>query len=396
MDHNDTHHSHHHGADHSHSHGHSHAGHVHHDDHQHHDFENEEQENKEEMAHFNSILQAFLYYYEYAMGWIAMCEHNYNKLPERHLKLIPNKEAKFETLRKCAAVNYEFIHKLLEDHHLFLNQNMDFEVEGRPRATFEDMDKVKTTLKQFVRDWSIEGKAERDTSYKPILDTLISRYPNVDTRHELRVLCPGAGLGRLCAEIASLGFSCQGNEVSYFMLLGSNFVLNMCANLYEYSIHPYIHQTSNVLSLADQTRVIKIPDVSPRTMISPNVEFSMTAGEFIDSYSEQHAEWDCVCTCFFIDTAKNIVEYIEVIYNILKPGGLWINLGPLLYHFADSNSELSVELTYEEVLHIARQYGFEIQGETVYKCPYTANDKAMMQVIYSSAFFVGVKTDKQV
>lgn len=38
-------------------------------------------------------------------------------------------------------------------------------------------------------------------------------------------------------------------------------------------------------------------------------------------------EWDCVCTCFFIDTAKNIVEYIEVISNILKPGGIWINLG---------------------------------------------------------------------
>lgn len=37
--------------------------------------------------------------------------------------------------------------------------------------------------------------------------------------------------------------------------------------------------------------------------------------------------WDCVATCFFIDTAHNVIEYIETIWKILKPGGVWINLG---------------------------------------------------------------------
>jgi hypothetical protein len=32
--------------------------------------------------------------------------------------------------------------------------------------------------------------------------------------------------------------------------------------------------------------------------------------------------WDAVVTCFFIDTAHNIVEYIEIIARILKPGGV--------------------------------------------------------------------------
>lgn len=72
--------------------------------------------------------------------------------------------------------------------------------------------------------------------------------------------------------------------------------------------------------------------------------------------------WDAVVTCFFLDTAHNIVEYIKIISKILKDGGVssqlpsssvkyillqkkiiidlfgwqvWINLGPLLYHFAD-------------------------------------------------------------
>ena len=32
-------------------------------------------------------------------------------------------------------------------------------------------------------------------------------------------------------------------------------------------------------------------------------------------------------TVFFIDTAHNIIDYIETINKILKPGGVWINLG---------------------------------------------------------------------
>jgi hypothetical protein len=32
--------------------------------------------------------------------------------------------------------------------------------------------------------------------------------------------------------------------------------------------------------------------------------------------------WDAVVTCFFIDTAHNIVEYIEIISQILKDGGV--------------------------------------------------------------------------
>ena len=40
--------------------------------------------------------------------------------------------------------------------------------------------------------------------------------------------------------------------------------------------------------------------------------------------------WDCVATCFFIDTAHNVIEYVETIWKILKPGGVWINLGESL------------------------------------------------------------------
>jgi carnosine N-methyltransferase len=48
----------------------------------------------------------------------------------------------------------------------------------------------------------------------------------------------------------------------------------------------------------------------------------MAAGDFLEVYSAEEYEdhFDSVVTCFFIDCAHNIVEFIELIHKILKPG----------------------------------------------------------------------------
>jgi hypothetical protein len=45
------------------------------------------------------------------------------------------------------------------------------------------------------------------------------------------VLVPGAGLGRLAFEVAWQGYSCQGNEYSFFMLLASHVRLEVACRL---------------------------------------------------------------------------------------------------------------------------------------------------------------------
>ena len=42
-----------------------------------------------------------------------------------------------------------------------------------------DMDKVKTTIKQFLRDWSVDGEQERNVCYGPIIDEIKHRFPSV-------------------------------------------------------------------------------------------------------------------------------------------------------------------------------------------------------------------------
>lgn len=38
------------------------------------------------------------------------------------------------------------------------------------------------------------------------------------------------------------------------------------------------------------------------------------------SRGENREAFDCVVTSFFIDTAHNVLEYLEVIFSVLKPG----------------------------------------------------------------------------
>ena len=51
------------------------------------------------------------------------------------------------------------------------------QIPGSQPASEFDMDKVKTTVKQFVRDWSNDGKNERDACYKPVLDEIEELFP---------------------------------------------------------------------------------------------------------------------------------------------------------------------------------------------------------------------------
>ncbi|KAH7929022.1 N2227-domain-containing protein [Leucogyrophana mollusca] len=274
---------------------------------------------------------------------------------------------------------------------------------GKYRPTDFDMDKLRSTLKQFVRDWSEEGSEEREASYKPMKDALVAHFSDIppNERRNFRVLVPGAGLGRLAYDIASLGFACQGNEFSHYMLLASYLILNKTDQIGQHTIYPYVHSFSNVTSRDAMLRPVRIPDVLPSSLPAGS-DFSLVAGDFEEIYGAedgdcneqepQSGQWDAVLTCFFIDTAKNIVNYLRIIHRILAPGGVWINLGPLLWHFENNaTNDPSVELDLEEVKVLARKIGFEISNERTIDTTYTSNSQSMLGYVYRTAFWTATK-----
>jgi hypothetical protein len=71
-------------------------------------------------------------------------------------------------------------HTLVESHggpsHSHDHGNLSTK---RRRPTDHDMDKLRSTLKQFVRDWSIEGAVEREACYKPMEDALLAYFSDI-------------------------------------------------------------------------------------------------------------------------------------------------------------------------------------------------------------------------
>ncbi|WKX97435.1 hypothetical protein Q1695_013243 [Nippostrongylus brasiliensis] len=252
------------------------------------------------------------------------------------------------------------------------------------------MTKVLSTLRQIVREWSVEGKPERDATYTPLMKVLRERFPNADERTAVKIMVPGSGLGRLAFELAKEGFTVEGNEFSMIMLMTSSFLLNACFKEDEHTIYPYALDKSNSWRYEDQTRAVHFPDLGKSTVdVPPN--FAMIAGDFLEVTRSRSSEFDCVVTAWFIDTAKNIIDYIETIYRILKPGGLWVNVGPLTYHYEDMVDEMSIELPYEDVMRIVRLTGFQIEKEERIISYYTINRLSMLQNQYTCAFFVASK-----
>ncbi|XP_025154614.1 carnosine N-methyltransferase isoform X2 [Harpegnathos saltator] len=320
-------------------------------------------EDEEERKHFQRIVAAFKYYKEHLQEVKRCIENN-----DHIIKLII----------KDVAHIFENVHPATAQTDSTLN----------PRPVMVDQEKVQATIKQLVRDWSVEGTEERTACYQPIIEEILCQFPlDQCTPSNVHILVPGAGLGRLAFEIARRGYTCQGNEFSLFMLFASNFVLNKCRDVNLYQVHPWVHQYMNNLKPDHQTQAVSFPDVSPSDLPG-TAQFSMTAGDFLEVYTEDN-HWDCVATCFFIDCANNVVQFIETIYKILKPGGVWINLGPLLYHFSDLPNEESIEPSYDAIREVILGFGFRLEKEeTQVKTRYAQNINSMLQCEYNSVYFV--------
>jgi N2227-like protein len=90
----------------------------------------------------------------------------------------------------------------------------EFDLENSTSGSDANMGRVRESLKHFVRDWSEEGREERDRMFEPILD--VFRKIDVEERSGHKVLVPGCGLGRLAWEISELGNICTVHICDFF------------------------------------------------------------------------------------------------------------------------------------------------------------------------------------
>jgi carnosine N-methyltransferase len=324
------------------------------------------------------------------------------------------------------------------------------------RPSADDMSKAASTVRHLYREWSAEGHRERDVCFSPVVHYLVKHFRGIQQWewHNIKILNPGCGLGRLVFDLACLGFRVEGCEISYHMLVGSMHLMNAVKSIHQYRIYPWVLSSSNHVSHENRMRSVQVPDVCPGRALAEATEaiqqrayevmgtkapeipmdrLGIAAGDFCVVYKgEQYTEqYDAVATVFFLDTAKNPLAYMETVSNCLKTGGIWLNLGPLKWHFeapTSHNATLkgddggrpktpsdggddeffsgnandlgignpgSVELMDDDIHPLLIQYGFEIvhQEKSSKKkgMGYIWDEESMETNVYFPSFWVAKK-----
>lgn len=117
-----------------------------------------------------------------------------------------------------------------------------------------------------------------------------------------------------------------------------------------FPFHPFIDGISHHRTTKDMLRKVVAPNVD----LDPTV--LLVEGDFNNAFKDQGGTFDIIVTHFFIDTARNLMAYFDTIRFLLKPGGKWLNLGPLLY-----GTGPWVQLSLDEIVAVVENMGFEFE-----------------------------------
>ncbi|KNG82309.1 hypothetical protein ANOM_008946 [Aspergillus nomiae NRRL 13137] len=346
-----------------------------------------------------TALHAFHRYKERNLAETKRWRDWYKKIPKKQRSIVESTikyTRKLNTVDHLFETNEKLAHEIVKHGMQFYNitqTELDkFIKENEKQGVNTDKTSVSQAMKHFVRDWADEGYDERQDAFPCILGTLANMSRNLE--QPLRVLLPGAGLGRLANEVNALsGFEVTMNEWSMYMNLAYRY-LSSLSSANSKTFHPYIDWWSHQATTSDLQRSVSFPD----TLASPSV--LLVEGDFTTVFAEETGKYDVIVTLFFIDTARNLVSYFENIHRLLRPGGQWINLGPLLY-----GSAPFLQLSLDEIVALSEHIGFTFQ-ETDASCgditvpgmtvrgkevAYAQNGKGLSKNAYQAQFWVARK-----
>lgn len=139
------------------------------------------------------------------------------------------------------------------------------------------------------------------------------------------------------------------NEWSMYINIAYRFLIQH-SNSNSNTLHPFIDSWSHHITSSNMHRALSFPSTTINASSVLLVE-----GDFTTVFSSSgNKTFDIILTYFFIDTARNLMAYFDTIHRLLKPGGLWINFGPLLY-----GTGPFVQLSLEEIVAVTKAMGFE-------------------------------------
>lgn len=158
---------------------------------------------KNETNHFEDVARAFRQYAAFAMSHWANHQYRLHTLPESQRALLPEAlkrdtaefNARASQFKEAAIRNQFCLDCILRHTGVPHSQQITTMAQ-----TAEDghMSKVSSVLKSLARDWSADGKAEREMAYTPMIKQ-VQRYLPLGNRNSTtmgrppKICVPGAG-----------------------------------------------------------------------------------------------------------------------------------------------------------------------------------------------------------
>jgi carnosine N-methyltransferase len=240
----------------------------------------------------------------------------------------------------------------------------------------------------------VESKPERDNNYGMVLKE-VKKYYNYDDKNlmeknKIKALVPGTGCCRLGYELAKRGFDVEVNDFCFIYILCDDYLFNY-SHKDEFQFCPSIHSFSNSYTESAVLKKYSFPDVDIKEELikSGAKPIIFTKGDFLLKYKGTKDQYDLIVTLFFIDVSKNIIECVEIMHDLLKQGGVWINLGCLDYYHSPNHD--SIDLTWDELKQVIINYDFDIKNEVTDFVPYGVKEGSMMSNSYGTVFFTAMK-----
>ncbi len=247
-----------------------------------------------------------------------------------------------------------------------LNQLQNAGLIGQfdPRLEQAPVDNPTEYYHHVLRDWAWDDEPSRhfdthvnDANLKRVLDIWQSHNPG-------RMLILGAGAGRLSWDLhkALKPELTIASDINPFLLTCAHTLIRERQPITLPELYTY-PQIGFPYSKAWTMHPPEDPDQAHLRWFA--------LGADVWNMPLREASMDSIVTSWLLDvTGGDVKDLISVIGYLLKPGGQWVNTGPLLY-----SPHLGFELKYsaEEILEFAQMAGFEVMDFNVEEVAHMAS-----------------------
>lgn len=240
---------------------------------------------------------------------------------------------------------------------------------------------INETLTHLVRDYNNDYYSNESLPMVEYILRTISQHVKVADDEHTDILVPGSGLGRVAHEVALNLPKAAVTSIEYSDLMHiGNLLIYSCDETI--ALSPWALDYSNHLSLKSQLKSFTINCQQFTKPDNLNIEYG-DFRKFKINKQKTKKKALILITVFFMDTAENILEYLDTIESYKRDYETihWVNLGPLKY-----GTRPKVVLTVEEFNQLRASRGWK---DIQYSCSpaeeigYITNNEGLYKGRYS-------------